>query len=66
MRRSTCSPTLEYRWKIPRKGHIDFAPIFDVLNKIRYDGDIALEAILSCDPRQDLIAVRKHLERLVE
>ena len=52
--------------KIPGKGHIDFPPIFDALKKVGYDGYVTLEAILSRNPRQELLAARRYLERIVE
>jgi sugar phosphate isomerase/epimerase len=51
--------------KIPGKGHINFAPIFESLKRIHYDGYISLEAILERDPRPDLAAARRYLERMV-
>ena len=52
--------------KIPGKGHIDFAPIFESLKKVHYDGYITLEAILDRDPRQDLISARRHMAKMIE
>jgi sugar phosphate isomerase/epimerase len=52
--------------KIPGKGHIDFPPIFDALKKVRYDGYVTLEAILSRNPRQDLSTARKYLEHMID
>jgi sugar phosphate isomerase/epimerase len=51
--------------KIPGRGHIDFVPIFDALNEVGYDGYVTLEAILSRNPRQDLVAARKYMENLI-
>jgi sugar phosphate isomerase/epimerase len=51
--------------KIPGKGHINFAPIFESLKRIHYDGYISLEAILQRDPRCDLLSARKCLEKLI-
>jgi D-psicose/D-tagatose/L-ribulose 3-epimerase len=52
--------------KIPRKGHIDFLPIFDALKNVGYDGYVTLEAILSRNPRDDLLAARKYLEGMID
>lgn len=52
--------------KIPGKGHIDFSPIFKSLKRVRYDGYISLEAILSRDPRQDLISARRYMAKMIE
>ena len=52
--------------KIPGKGHIDFPPIFEALKKVGYDGYVTLEAILSHNPRQELVAARRYLERIIE
>ena len=51
--------------KIPGRGHINFTPIFESLNRVHYDGYVSLEAILDPDPRQDLITARKYLEKLI-
>lgn len=48
--------------RIPGKGHIDFRPIFRALKQVGYDGYVTLEATLSLDIKEDLIAARKHLE----
>jgi len=52
--------------KIPGKGHIDFPPIFDALKKVGYQGYVTLEAILSPNPRQDLMAARKYMENMID
>jgi len=52
--------------KIPGKGHIDFRPIFDALKKVDYGGYVSLEAILPRNPHQDLAAVRKYLEKMID
>jgi sugar phosphate isomerase/epimerase len=52
--------------KIPGKGHIDFQPIFDALKKVGYDGYVTLEAILPRNPSHDLVACRKHLEKMID
>ena len=52
--------------KIPGKGHIDFPPIFDALKKVRYDGYVTLEAILSRNPRKELATARKYLEDMID
>ena len=52
--------------KIPGKGHISFAPIFESLKKVRYDGYVTLEAILDQDPRQDLVAARRYMKKMIE
>ncbi|MGD0550321.1 MAG: hypothetical protein ABSA81_07240 [Candidatus Bathyarchaeia archaeon] len=55
-----------YNRKIPGRGHIDFRPIFDALKKVGYDGYVTLEAILSRNPRQDLVAARKYMENMID
>jgi sugar phosphate isomerase/epimerase len=52
--------------KIPGRGHIDFRPIFYALKKIGYDGYVTLEAILSRNPRQDLVAARKYMQNMID
>jgi sugar phosphate isomerase/epimerase len=52
--------------KIPGKGHIDFPPIFEALKKVGYDGYVTLEATLSRNPRQDLVAARRYLEKMID
>ena len=52
--------------KIPGKGHLDFQPIFRALKQVRYDGYVTLEAILDRDPRHDLLAARKYLDKMAE
>jgi sugar phosphate isomerase/epimerase len=52
--------------KIPGRGHIDFAPIFDALKKVGYDGYVTLEAILSRNPRHDLVTARKYMEDMID
>jgi sugar phosphate isomerase/epimerase len=52
--------------KIPGRGHIDFPPIFDALKKVGYVGYVTLEAILGRNPRQDLVAARRYLERMID
>lgn len=51
--------------KIPGKGHINFAPIFESLKRVHYEGYVSLEAILEKDPRRDLLSARKYLERMI-
>jgi sugar phosphate isomerase/epimerase len=51
--------------KIPGRGHIDFRPIFDALKKVGYEGYVTLEAILSSNPRHDLVAARKCMEKMI-
>ena len=51
--------------KIPGKGHIDFAPIFNALRKVGYDGYVSLEAIFERDIRRELITARKRLEAMI-
>lgn len=48
--------------RIPGKGHIDFKPIFEALDKVSYDGYVTLEAILGPDLKRDLRAARMYLE----
>ena len=52
--------------KIPGKGHFDFEPIFDALKKTGYDGYITLEATLGRNHREELVAARKYLERMID
>jgi sugar phosphate isomerase/epimerase len=52
--------------KIPGKGHIDFPPIFDALKKVGYDGYVTLEAILGDNVRQELVAARKYLQKMID
>jgi len=51
--------------KIPGRGHINFAPIFESLKRIHYDGYVSLEAILEQDPRRDLLSARRFLKRMI-
>jgi sugar phosphate isomerase/epimerase len=50
--------------KIPGKGHFEFEAVFDALKKVGYDGYVTLEAILDHDYHEDLLAARKHLEKI--
>lgn len=51
--------------KIPGKGHLNFEPIFDALKRVGYDGYVTLEAIFEHDPRRELTAARRYLERMI-
>ena len=51
--------------KIPGRGHLDFVSIFDALRKVKYDGYVTLEAILGGNLLADLVAARKHLEKMM-
>lgn len=52
--------------KIPGRGHIDFRPIFKALKKVGYDRYVTLEAVLDDNPRHDLLAARKYLEKMID
>jgi D-psicose/D-tagatose/L-ribulose 3-epimerase len=52
--------------KIPGRGHIDFRPIFRALKQVGYDGYVTLEAILGDNPRHDLLAARKYIEKMID
>jgi len=49
--------------KIPGKGHLDFRPVFGALKKIGYSGYVTLESTLGRDPKSELVAARKYLEK---
>jgi len=51
---------------LPGQGHIDFRPLFKVLNEINYKGYMALECGILGEPEEELLKCVKYLKKCIQ